>query len=236
MSGSRGTVRKVYDIQPKSVTSNGSYDGSSAPTTSWASGTLNNPEWLSNIAEGVTDNGRVGISVACETLDIRIKIIPQDTVIGHKYLRIFIVADNECDGAFPAYTDILGDTAGAATTSATGLELSFLQPAYFGRFKVIEDKTWAWFQGSTTSLAPDYSNCQHPFSHIAHHDLKDHRLMWDTTDAAAIANARRGHIFMYALYTNVVTTAGGIPTLTFADPPTIQYTSRIRFYDDGGGA
>lgn len=233
MSGERGTIRKIYDKIPASITSNGSFDGSGAPTTAWAAGLLTPASgttlWLTDISESVNDNGRVGISVAAESLDLRVRITPQPSVIGYQHLRMIVVADNECDGAAPAITDLLGDTSGAATTVATGVELSFLQPAYFGRFSIIEDKNWILYSSSTANTFTETQ--PHCLLHEAHHDLKGHRIMWDTSDSSNIANARKGHIFMFFIYSNMVTAAGGLPTLTVANPPTISYTSRLRYRD-----
>lgn len=151
---------------------------------------------------------------------------------------MIIFADNECDGSFPASADLLGDTQGSATTVATGFCLSFLQPAYFGRFHIIEDRNWEWYCSSTTNSFTEISTKEgHAFLHSAHHDMKDHRIMWDTTDASLIANARKGHIFMYFYYQNRVCNTGGLlnngatSTLTTADPPAISYSCRFRYRD-----
>lgn len=233
MSGARGTVRKVYDKAPAAVTSNGTFDGSAAPTTVWSSGltgpALASQLWLSDLSESLNDNGRVGISIACETLDLRIRISPQISVTGFAHLRMLVIADNECDGAAPGLVDILGDASGSATTIATGIEMSFLQPAYFGRFHVIEDKNWYWSALSTGAYWT--MDEMKSFYHEAHHDLKGHRIMWDTTDSSAIANARKGHIFVFFLYSNTVTGTGGLPTVTSANPPTIHIASRLRYRD-----
>lgn len=242
MSGERGTVRKIFDVAPTTISSTGSFNGSGSPTTAWSTGAVG-PNvvggWLSGSwAEGATDSGRVGISVAVETLDIRILVTPQDTVVGHKHLRIILFSDNECDGSYPTFADLLGDTSTSATDISTGLELSFLQPAYFGRFKIIADRNWEWYCSSTTNSYTEASTKDgHSFFHEEHHDMKGHRIMWDTTDSSAIANARKGHIFMYALYSNRVCNTGGLlnngasSTVTTADPPAISYTARFRFTD-----
>nr|WAE42172.1 MAG: capsid protein [Cressdnaviricota sp.] len=234
MSGLRGAVRKVYDVPPASATSTASFNGGGSPSTEWVSGILDGTTyagaWLTQLAESTADNGRVGISVALETFDWRVKVVPQDTVIGHKHLRMLVVADNECDGNAPALTEILGDANGSATTVATGLEMSFNQPGYFGRFKIIEDKNWMWYNAGSTNGVQDAVST-HCFYHESHHDMKDHTLLWDTTDSSAIADARKGHIFFAFMYSNVTTAAGGLPTLTTADPPTIQYTARFRYRD-----
>lgn len=234
MSSQRGNVRKVFDIGPTAVTSNGNFDGSSAPTTVWANGIAARQNdaayWLTALTESVADNGRVGISIATESLDLRVRITPQPSVVGYQHVRMILVIDNQCDGATPSLTDILGDSAGAATSIATGLEMSFLQPAYWGRFHVLEDKNWYIYCSSTANSFTEES-IPKPLYHESHHDLHGHRIMWDTTDSSAIANARNGHIFIYFLYSNVVTGAGGLPTLTTANPPTIHLASRLRYVD-----
>lgn len=242
MSGERGTVRKVFDVAPTTISTNGSFNGSGSPTTAWVSG-INGPGntgcWLTAAwNEGVTDSGRVGISVAVETLDIRLFVTPQDTVIGHKHLRMILFSDNECDGSFPAISDLLGDTSGAAVDISTGLELAYLQPAYFGRFQIIADRNWEWYCSSTTNSFTEASTKEgHSYYHEEHHDMKSHRIMWDTTDASLIANARKGHIFMYFMYSNRVCNTGGLlnngatSTVTTADPPAISYTARFRYKD-----
>ena len=239
MSGERGTIRKIFDIGPAAVTSNNTFDGSSAPTTVWSNGILqpgasgtNGVLWLTQLSESVADNGRVGISIAAETLDVRLKINPQDSLTGNNHLRMLIVADNECDGVVPDITEILGDTASAATTVNTGLEISLLQPAYFGRFHIIEDKNWYWYSIASGSV-PSYSEMRSPihFYHEAHHDLKSHRVMWDVTDASAITNARKGHIFAYFIYSSTSVATGGLPVVVTTNPPAIQWTTRLRYRD-----
>lgn len=233
MSGERGTVRKIYDVGPTAITSNGNFDGSSTPTTQWASGILEPGAapslWLTNLSESVADNGRVGISIACSTLDIRVRITPQPSVVGYQHLRMLVVADNECDGTVPSLTDILGSSSTTTTSIATGQEMAFLQPAYFGRFNVLEDKNWYIYCSSTAnSFTESYT---HPLYHESHHDLKGHRVMWDTTDASTTGNARKGHIFMYFLFSTNVTAAGGLPAITTANPPAIHLATRIRYSD-----
>lgn len=230
MSGARGNIRKIYDQPPAAITSNGNYDGSGSPTTAWTTGiaTL----WLSSISQSTADNGRVGISVAAESLDFRLKITPSNSVSGYQHLRMIVVADNECDGTQPALNEILGATSGSVSPATIdgGAHLAFLQPAYFGRFHVIEDKNWVMYNSSTANSFTE-SLVPHAFYHEAHHDLKGHRIMWDTTDASTISNARKGHIFVYFLYSNQVCNTGGIPVQTTANPPVIQYSVRIRFRD-----
>ena len=117
MSGLRGTIRKIYDISPTPITVNGNYDGSSnpsAPTTAWTAG-LTPFLWLSGIPQSDDDNGRVGQSVAVETLDLRVKITPDVSVSGTSHLRMLVLADNEYDGSL-TLAEILGDTNNATTS------------------------------------------------------------------------------------------------------------------------
>lgn len=233
MSGERGIIRKVFDIPPTAITSNGNFDGSGSPTTAWAAG-IQPGQWLSGISESVADNGRVGLSVAVESFDIRVKVTPQHSLTGHGHLRMIIVADLENDGVLPTLQEILGDANGSATAITSGLELSFLQPGYFGRFQVIEDKNWYWFSVANATI-PTYAehkvNDSVGFLHESHHDMKGHRIQWDTTDLSAQANARKGHIYMYFLYSQTTVTTGGIPVVVTTNPPAIQFTSRLRYRD-----
>jgi len=229
MSEQHGLLRKVFDQGPAQVSSNSSYNGSGSPTTGWTSGILTTPIWLTPFSQSVNDNGRIGIAVAAETLDLRVQITPDVTVTGVQHIRMIVFSDNECDGAFPAVTDLLGDTGQLATTVASGICMSFLQPAYFGRFKIIEDKNWKIVVPGSPNVFQD-TQC-HPLWHESHHNLKKHRIMWDTTDGNAIANARRGHIFVMFFYENIETT-GGIGALLTTTPPAIHYTSRIRYVDE----
>lgn len=231
MSNSSGIVRKVYDVGPKAITSNGNYDGSSAPTTSWSSG-INASEWLSAIAQGVTDNDRVGFSVAAESADLNLVVNPDISAnaAGMNLLRIVIVADGECDGAFPVWTDVFGNAQQTDTTVATGLAISHLQPAYFGRFKVLMDEHLHWDVTSSTS-GINHPRTERGFVIQRHFDLKDHRIMWDMSDSNGQANARKGHIFMLCFFQNVTTATGGLPTLFSSNPPSIQYSWRIRYRD-----
>lgn len=230
MSGASGVVRKVFDISPKTISSNSNFDGSGAPTTSWSSG-LSTYEYLTNIPQSVNDNGRVGISVALETFDLRVKVVPQPSVVGYSHLRMIVFADNEYDGSGQVIGELLGDANGAAVSIASGVEMQWLQPGFFGRFHVIEDKNWYWYCSSTAnSFTEDAVNTVGKY-HESHHDMRGHRLMWDTTDTSGTSAARKGHIFMIFLFSNTVTAAGGLPTVTTANPPTIQYTCRFRYRD-----
>lgn len=230
MSKPRGPLRKVFDISPTAITSNGNYNGSGTPTTVWASG-VTSPVWLSNIAESVADNGRVGITVAVQDLQLRVKINPGVTNTEALYhVRMLVFSDQQCDGTLPSVSDILGDSNATSYTISNGLEMAFLQPAYFGRFKIIEDKNWTWWNAGTTNGVMT-SDGNHSFFHQKYYDMKGHRLMWDTTDAADIAAARNGHLFMFFLFSETVTSAGGLPVTTSTDPPGIQYTVRLRYGD-----
>lgn len=230
MSKPRGSLRKVFDISPTAVTSNGSYNGSGSPTTSWTSGVAG-PIWLSNIAESVADNGRVGITVALQDFQLRVKINPGvSTTEALYHLRMLVITDQQCDGAIPAISDIMGDANATGFTIANGLEMAFLNPAYFGRFKVVEDKNWTWWNAGTTNGVMT-SDGNHSFFHQKYYDMKGHRLMWDTNDAADITAARNGHVFLIFLASETSTNAGGLPTTTALDPPAIQYTCRLRYGD-----
>lgn len=143
---------------------------------------------------------------------------------------MIVFADNECDGSLPLLTELLGDSINQAQGISTGMEMSFLQPGFFGRFHVIEDKNWYWFAVSSGAYQTN-SDTMHSFYHESHHDLKSHRIMWDTSDSSALANTRRGHIFVVFLFSNVVTGTGGLPTLSSGNPPTVQYTCRLRYRD-----
>lgn len=233
MSGASGNIRKIYDIVPAAITSNSVFDGSGAPTTAWSTGITtpsnNGSLWLTSVPQAVTDNGRVGISIAVESLDLRVRITPQPTVVGYQHVRMIVFADNECDGTQPTVAELLGDTTGSATTIATGIEMSFLQPAYFGRFHILEDKNWYIYVSSTANSFTEMEG--KGLYHESHHDMRSHRVMWDTTDGNAISNARKGHIFVMFFYSTVVTATGGLPTVTSANPPAIHICSRIRYRD-----
>ena len=225
MSGPKGIIRKYYDKGPTAITSNGNYDGSGSPSTAWNAG-VQPGQWLTDLIQSDDDTGRIGQSIAVEALDLRVNISPQPSVVGYQTIRMLLVADNEQDGAIPTIQEILGPT---AVSMATGLMLECLQPGYFGRFHIIEDKYWKIYSSSTANTFTETFN--HSLWHDSHHDLKGHRVMWDASDASAIANARKGHIFLYFLYETTVASTGGLPTTTFANPPVIQYKCRIRFRD-----
>lgn len=217
MSGARGTIRKYFDVGPTAVATTSVYSGGATGFSSGVSTPLSNANaWLTSLTSGTGDNQRVGQSIAIETLDVRVKVSPNATDLNQG-LRMLIVADNECDGVVPDIADIL-----TQSTVATGAIQSYLNPAYFGRFKIIEDKMWDWQQLPGT----------HPLWHESHHDLKGHRVMWDTTDLPNIANARKGHIFIYFIYESRSVAAGGVITIATANVPGIQYTTRIRYRDE----
>ena len=217
MSGARGTVRKYFDVGPTSVSASSVYSGGSTGySVGIADWNSNVNYWLTPLTNGAGDNQRVGQSIAVETLDLRVKISSDSTALNQA-LRMIVFADNECDGAPPNLSDLL-----TQSTVATGAFQSFLNPAYFGRFKIIEDKVFDWSQLPGT----------HPLYHESHHDMKGHQVRWDTTESAAIANARKGHIFIYFIYEARSVAAGGVPTIATANPPAVQFTSRIRYRDE----
>jgi hypothetical protein len=229
MSGSVGVTRKVYD-QLGSLCSSGQYNGGGSPTTSWSAGVVT--DWLTPMLQGAEDNERIGYSVAIESFDIRIKITPDPAAAANgvtDQVRMLIVADNECDGAQPNITEILGDSAQLATTVATGLVPCYLQPAYFGRFKIIDDIYTTWTPPASTTGA--LAHVQGSLFHDLHHDMKGHKIVWDMTDSNAITNARKGHIFIFFLYERIGTSTGGIPVLSTSTPPTINFSYRMRYID-----
>lgn len=232
--------RKIYDVGPTQANSTGSFDGSGSPTTVWGSSanvgilgpTQYGPLWLSGMSQSVNDNGRVGISVAAESLDIKLRITPQPTVVGYQHLRMLIVQDFENAGAYPTLDLILGAASQTVNTVASGYEVCMYNPAFFGRFRILEDKNWYLFSSNNVaggSITTD--SIPHPLFHEVHVDLKGSKIMWDTSDLSAIANARKGHIFMFFIYSNMVTTTGGLGALTTANPPSIAYMSRLRYRD-----
>lgn len=234
---SKGVVRKLYDTGPLCFSSTNTYDGSGTPTTSWAAGVLqpsaNAGCWLTSLQQGVTDNDRVGFSIAAESLDISMIINPDTNAgsQGQNVLRCVIVADNECDGAFPTLAEILGNAQQTDNSIVQGWILSHLQPGYFGRFRVLMDEYWSWHSfGASTSytLTPESNKS---WEHRRHFDLHDHRILWDMSDGNAITNARKGHIFAFFFFQTVVVSAGGLPTITLTNPPAIQFMSRIRYKD-----
>lgn len=238
MSGARGTVRKTFDIAPTAITSNGNYDGSSAPTTAWTNGTLTTGIWLTGIIQSDDDNGRIGQSVALETFDLMVNITPDSAANVGCRLRMIVVADNEYDGmnsaasaAPPLLSEVLGVITSTTTPSvASGLFLTRLNPQFYGRFHVIEDKRWAW----TTTAATEYTfdtSSTHSWYHQTYKDMHDHRLLWDQSDNSLVSSARKGHIFMYFIFEQNSPTTGGIPAVTTTYPPAIQYSLRLRYRD-----
>jgi len=228
---SKERIRKYFDIGPACLASTNVYTGGATGWTTGIAGantaTVLTTAWITGLSQSDDDQGRVGQSINCETLDLRVRVIPDNTLVGHGHLRMIVYADEECDGAAPdPTTEILGPT---ATTIASGLIMSFLQPGYFGRFKIIEDKHWQWYNSSTANSFQEQEarECWHE----SHHDLRGHRVMWDTTNASAIANARKGHIFINFYYENSTVATGGIITSTTTNPPGIQLTTRIRYRD-----
>lgn len=231
MSG-KAEIRKYYDVGPTSVAASDVYTGG---LTGWAAGvssTANGSSgstqyWISGIQQSDDDQGRVGQSINVETLDVRVQVIPDNALAGHGHLRMIIFADEEFDGALPADIEILGNR---STTAATGFVMSFLQPGYFGRFRIIEDKHWSWWNSSTLNSFQE-NETPASFWHDSHHDMKGARCMWDASNNSTIASARKGQIFIYFYYQLVTVAAGGIPTVVTTNPPAIQYTTRIRFRD-----
>lgn len=225
-------IRKYFDVGPAAIASTSVYSGGA---TGWSAGiagantsTSITTAWVTGLSQSDDQTGRIGQSIAVETLDIRVKITPDNSVVGHGHLRMVVYADEELDGAAPDPTnEIFGPK---ATSVPTGLCMSFLQPGYFGRFKIIEDKHFQWYNSSTQNSFQQQEYRE--LFHESHHDLKSHRVMWDNTNLSAIANARKGHIFINFYYENCETTTGGIITLTTTNPPGIQLATRIRYRDE----
>lgn len=229
MSGSSGISRKVFDSSG-ALTSNFLYNGSGSPTTSWAAG-ICSPILLTQLSQGAEDNERIAYSIAIETFDIRIKIVPDSTDAATgaiDQLRILIVADNECDGATPLITEILGDSSQTATTQATGLQMEYLQPAYFGRFRIYRDHQVTWCPSSGATMPQQGES----FFHDWHMDMNSHKVVWDMTDSSANpTNCRKGHMWLYFQYERFSTATGGLPTQTLTTPPSILFNFRIRYRD-----
>lgn len=232
MSGN--LVRKYFDIGPASTATSVVYTGG---TTAWQVGSPTATGftvdagscpscWLTQLAQSDDEQGRIGQSVALETLDSRIKINWDLTAaVGvTDNLRIIIVADQECDGTNPSYLEVLGNT---ATQPANGIMLEFLQPGYFGRFKVIYDE---YFSNTQNGGIAD-KNKDASVIHQRHHDLHDHRVMWDATNGSLLTNARKGHIFMYMFYerTTVAVSLASISGTNTA--PSVQFKFRFRYRD-----
>jgi len=227
MSATKSLVRKYYDVGPTSVSSSPVYTGGATGFASGIADDISNASyWLTGLAQGATDNDRVGISISIESLDIRVQISP-DTVTsnGHGHLRMIMFADTECQGAPPSTVDLL-----TQITSVSGVVMSMLNPSYFGRFKVIEDKHWQWSTAGVANSLTDLSNTPSIY-HESHHDLKGMIAQWDVSNSSAIANARKGHIFLYWYWQAVTVAAGGVPTVISTNPPAIQFVTRIRYRD-----
>lgn len=226
---SREAIRKYYDIGPAAIATTNVYAGGATGYTTGVSD-INNGlganAWVTGLSQSDDDQGRVGQSINVETLDVRLKISwDLLTPVGAtQTLRFVIFADNELDGAAPTFTELFGPT---ATSVATGSVMSFLNPSYFGRFRIIADRFFTNSQNGGLIV----SNSPQVLLHEEHHDLKGHRVMWDTTNSSAIGNARKGHIFLLFIYEQTIVAAGGIITSTSANPPGVQFTTRIRYVD-----
>lgn len=223
MSGSKGTLRKYFDSGPAAIATTNVYSGGTTGFTSGIATPGTAPQlWLSSLAEGATDNGRVGITIAVETLDLRVHINwDLLAVVGvSQALRMIVLADNECDGIVPDQGDIL-----LQPTVATGAVMSYLNPSYFGRFHIIEDKVFYNTQNGGLNQSA------HELVHESHHDLKGHRIQYATDDGSTITSARKGNLFMYFFYEQRTVAAGGIITIGTANPPGVQFVSRIRYRD-----
>lgn len=131
---------------------------------------------------------------------------------------MIVAADNECDGTVPSDGDLIAGT----PTIAGGAFEGYLNPSYFGRFKILEDRTWNI--GNISS-----PNVSHPLVHERFIELHDHKIRWDQNNGNAIANAREGHIFVWFFFKATTVAAGGIITQSTANPPGIQMISRLRY-------
>lgn len=223
---SKEPIRKYFDVGPTELATTAVYSGGA---TRWSAGLIDpgayvsaagDNLWVTGLSQSDDDQGRVGQSINIETLDIRVKISNDTGAAGNvtNTLRMIVFSDEECDGNPPSLAEIL-----LFATIATGGVMSFLNPSYFGRFKIIEDKKWVW-NNATSQPREGF------FLHESHHDMRGHRVMWDTTNSSAIANARKGHIFTAWLF-EANTVASGVTTIVTTNPPAIQFTSRIRYRD-----
>lgn len=228
---SSGGERKFFDLGPAGVYTAAVYTGG---TTGWGSGVASAGDtgysngWITSISQGAGGQQRIGNAVTLESLFYRINVIPDTSeTAGHiSRLRFLLVSDQECDGAAPSYVEVLGDQAGT-TSVATGEIMCPLQPAYFGRFRVLEDKIWTWTAGVAFNTYTAHDNF---LTHERFHDMKNHMVRWDPNNGNAIANARRGHIFSYLFYENTVSAAGTV-TVNTTNPPAVQVFYRLRFVD-----
>ena len=93
------------------------------------------------------------------------------------------------------------------------------------------DEYWDWWSTSSSGTPIILKDMSKDFVHRRHFDLHSHRILWDMTDASAIANARKGHMFLFFLYQNNSVAAGGLNTQTTTNPPNIQFMTRLRYRD-----
>lgn len=197
--------------------------------TGGANTPLNNL-WLTQVQQGTGVSNRIGSQISADQLLLRYWVIPNPQNSGvRSLLRIIVFADNECDGAYPAVTDVF---TGWVAASADNI-FQFLELGYGGRFTILKDtyipiKTESYWSGSSEVESGYCMKEDGYFEHVI--DLKGHKIEWDVSGASLISNARRGHIFWMAMWKNETQNAG-VVTTAYTNPPHIQMRSRLRFRD-----
>lgn len=226
--------RKWYDQGPSGVYTTDVYTGGS---TAWTNGIASlgdtswNVGWLTGNSEGSGETNRVGQAIILDSLDYRLTIVPDTSAAAsgtRSTVRFIVAIDEEQQGAAPSIAALIGPD---STTVANGLIQNFINPSFFGRFRVLEDKYFSW-QYSVQVTAASF-NVIEPLTELAHerhHDLRGHKVRWDSTNNSAIANARAGHIFAFLLYENA-SSAAGITAIATTNPPQVFFHSRIRYRD-----
>lgn len=181
--------------------------------------------WLTGLSQALGSSSRAYNTIKATQLNCRLNIVPDINFGTFGFLRILVVVDNQCDGVYPDIDDLFASPAGRNET--------FLEPAYFGRFRVLKDHhqyfTCGTYWNGTTAvdqLVTSDQSCIHEWNF----DLKDHEIKWDTTGSSAIANARNGHIFVFATWAKRTISAGVISE-AYTNPPQFQLTTRLRFSD-----
>ena len=188
--------------------------------------------WLTQVSQGTGVTNRIGSQISADQLLLRYWIVPNPQNTGvRSLLRLVIYTDNECDGSYPAITDVFTGWTGASADNI----FQFLELGYGGRFTILKDtfipiKTESiWSTSGLNEVETGYQMKEDGyFEHVI--DLKGHKIEWDTSGNSAITNARRGHIFWMAMW-KTETQSAGVITTAYTNPPHIQMRSRLRFRD-----
>jgi len=187
--------------------------------------TASQPVVLNAVQQGAAFYNRIGNKINMKSLEIRCVIQPGAGVgvaNANQYIRLLIIYDNQPNGGFPTWADVMTTYNPAGSTES--IAQSFLNINNRNRFKVFADITITLNDSDTTTVfssstygIQSYSNETNVHRFIK---LKGAQSVYKTS-TGAIGDLATGALlfFPYSNLSSTLTAVSGI------------FTSRLRYYD-----